>query len=300
IVTEYGADGDTRLHSLQPERFDKTIEYQTIYHKRYLKDIMDRPYVAGGAMWCLVDFNSEARIDAAPHTNTKGVATDERVPKDVYYYYQANLLKKPFVKIGSRNWTLRGGIANDQTECIQPVEIYSNLPEVSLWLNGRLLSTQPVKDKVAMFSVAFKNGVNALRASSTEAGISYEDFANINFQLQPQLLKDKNLSFQELNVSLGDTRFYSDDKLRQVWLPEKPYTPGSWGYIGGHVFSMKNNNLQKAGTNKNILGTEYDPIYATQRVGLADFKLDVPDGKYQVTLLFAELLSTKESEALVY
>jgi beta-galactosidase len=300
IITEYGADGDTRLHSLQPERFDKTIEYQTIYHKRYLKDIMDRPYVAGGAMWCLVDFNSEARIDAAPHTNTKGVATDERVPKDVYYYYQANLLKKPFVKIGSRNWTLRGGIANDQTECIQPVEIYSNLPEVSLWLNGRLLSTQPVKDKVAMFSVAFKNGVNALRASSTEAGISYEDFANINFQLQPQLLKDKNLSFQELNVSLGDTRFYSDDKLRQVWLPEKPYTPGSWGYIGGHVFSMKNNDLQKAGTNKNILGTEYDPIYATQRVGLADFKLDVPDGKYQVTLLFAELLSTKERESLVY
>ncbi|MDP9046530.1 MAG: beta galactosidase jelly roll domain-containing protein, partial [Bacteroidota bacterium] len=86
IVTEYGADGDTRLHSFQPERFDKTIEYQTIYHKRYFKDIMDRPFVSGGAMWCLVDFNSEARIDAAPHTNTKGVATDERVPKDVYYY----------------------------------------------------------------------------------------------------------------------------------------------------------------------------------------------------------------------
>jgi beta-galactosidase len=300
IITEYGADGDTRLHSLQPERFDKTIEYQTIYHKRYLKDIMDRPFVSGGAMWCLVDFNSEARIDAAPHTNTKGVTTDERVPKDVYYYYQANLLKKPFVKIGSRNWTLRGGIANDQKECIQPVEVYSNLPEVSLWLNGRLLSTQPVKDKVAVFNVPFKNGVNTLKASSALAGINYEDFTDINFQLQPQLFSDKNIPFKELNVSLGDTRFYTDDKLQEVWLPEKAYTPGSWGYIGGHVFSMKNNSLQKAGTNKNILGTEYDPIYATQRVGLDDFKLDVPDGKYQVTLLFAELLSAKEREALVY
>ena len=83
---------------------------------------MARPFVAGAAMWCLVDFNSYNRIDAAPHTNTKGVATSERVPKDVYYYYQANLLKKPFIRIGSRNWTVRGGIADEKGECTQAVE----------------------------------------------------------------------------------------------------------------------------------------------------------------------------------
>ena len=300
IVTEYGADGDTRLHSFDPERFDKTIEYQTLYHKKYLKEIMSRPFVSGGAMWCLVDFNSYNRVDAAPHTNTKGVATDERVPKDVYYYYQANLLKQPFIKIGSRNWKYRGGIADEQSECIQPVEVYSNLPEVSLWLNGKLLSTRPVKDKVALFNVPFKNGINSLKASGMNDQISYEDFATISFRIQSLQLKDETLPFNELNVSLGDTRYYTDEKLQQVWLPEKPYTPGSWGYIGGHVFSMKGNTLQKAGTNKNILGTEYDPVYATQRVGLDGFNLDVPDGKYQVTLLFAELLSNKEQIALAY
>jgi beta-galactosidase len=63
---------------------------------------------------------------------------------------------------------------------------------------------------------------------------------------------------------------------------------------------MKNNGLQKFGSNKNILGTDEDPIYATQRVGLDAFKLDVPDGKYQVTLLFAELLSNKAGQASVY
>jgi beta-galactosidase len=298
IVTEYGADGDTRLHSLEPERFDKTIEYQTIYHKKYLKAIMERPFVAGAAMWCLVDFNSEGRIDAAPHTNTKGITTDTRVPKDVYYYYQANLLKQPFVKIGSRNWTLRGGVADENAGCMQPLEVYSNLQEVSLWLNGKLLGTQPVKDKVALFNVPFKNGLNSLKASAIKDHVNYEDFADISFLLQPLNLNDT--LFKELNVSLGDTRYYVDDKLRQVWLPEKPYIPGTWGYVGGHVFSMKGNTLQKAGTNKNILGTEYDPIYATQRVGIADFKADVPDGKYQVTLLFAELLSNKEHQGLVY
>jgi len=298
IVTEYGTDGDTRLHSFEPERFDKTIEYQTLFHKKYLKDIMDRPFVSGGAMWCLVDFNSYNRIDAAPHTNTKGVATDTRIPKDVYYYYQANLLKRPFIKIGSRNWTVRGGIANETGENIQPVEVYSNLPEVSLWLNGKLLGEQPVKDKVAIFSVPFKDGRNQLKASATLQVINYEDFAAINFKLQPVSLKDTVNRFKELNVSLGDTRFYTDDQLQQIWLPEKPYTPGSWGYIGGRVFSMKGSTLQKAGTNKNILGTDQDPVYATQRVGIDDFKLDVPDGKYEVNLLFAELLSRGERQSL--
>ena len=300
IVTEYGCDGDTRLHSTMPERFDKTMEYQTIYHKQYLKDIMDRPFVSGGAMWCLVDFNSEGRIDASPHINTKGVATDVRVPKDVYYYYQANLVKQPFIKIGSRNWTLRGGIADSSGVYVQPIEVYSNLSKVSLWLNGKLLGTQTVKDKVALFNVPFKNGMNNLRAIAASGGLNYDDFADIKFHLQPAILKDAVLPFKELNVSLGDTRNYTDDKLQQVWLPEKPYTPGSWGYIGGRVFSMADNNLQRFGTNKNILGTDYDPIYATQRVGLDSFKFDVPDGEYQITLLFAELLSNKEQQALAY
>ena len=300
IVTEYGCDGDTRLHSFDPERFDKTIEYETLYHKKYLKDIMDRPFVSGGALWCLVDFNSEGRIDAAPHINTKGMATSERLPKDVYFYYQANLLQKPFIKIGSHNWSLRGGIENKDEVCTQPVEVYSNLPEVSLWLNGKLISKQVVHDKVALFDVPFKNGVNVLKAWATANNDNYEDLITVNFKMEAEDLRSAILPFKEINVSLGDKRFYIDDKLQQVWFPEKPYTQGSWGYIGGQVFSMKGSNLQKFGTNKNILGTDYDPIYATQRVGLTDFKLDVPDGKYEITLLFAELLSKKEMEASVY
>jgi beta-galactosidase len=296
MVTEYGCDGDTRLHNFEPERFDKAVEYETLYHKRYLKDMMDRPFVAGGALWCLVDFSSEGRIDAAPHVNTKGMATSERVPKDAYFYYQANLLKKPFVKIGSHNWTVRGGIGDKDNICAQPVEVYGNLPEVSLWLNGKLIGRQPVHDNVALFQVPFKNGINTLKVSAD----GNEDMTQVDFKMVPADLHSMTLPFDEINVSLGDKRFFIDDKLKQVWLPEKEYTPGSWGYVGGNIFSMKGNSLQKYGTNKNISGTDDDPIYATQRVGLSDFKLDVPDGKYEVNLLFAELLSKKEMEASVY
>jgi len=49
-----------------------------------------------------------------------------------------------------------------------------------------------------------------------------------------------------------------------------------------------------------IFGTDYDPVYETQRIGLQAFKADVPDGKYEVTLHFAELQSKFTGETLVY
>jgi beta-galactosidase len=42
-------------------------------------------------------------------------------------------------------------------------------------------------------------------------------------------------------VSLGDKRFYVDDKLQQVWLPEQPYAKGSWGYVGGDHVQLPDN-----------------------------------------------------------
>ena len=63
---------------------------------------------------------------------------------------------------------------------------------------------------------------------------------------------------------------------------------------------LKDSKRQPYGGDKNILQTEYDPIYQTQRVGIDKFKLDVPDGKYEVTLLFAELLSSALKDLSIY
>ena len=54
---------------------------------------------------------------------------------------------------------------------------------------------------------------------------------------------------------------------------------------------MKNNSRVSFGSSRNILGTELDPIYQTQRTGIEQFRFDVPDGDYELTLHFAELLS---------
>jgi beta-galactosidase len=299
LVTEYGADSDVRLHSFRPRRFDKTTEYANRYHQFYLKAILDRPFVAGSMVWNLAEFNSETRQEATPHINNKSLLTGDRQPKDAYLFYQAHLLKTPFLRIGSRTWTLRAGPAAhpDSLFCRQPVEVYTNQPAVQLFLNGKSLGTQPVAFGVAHFQVPFGNGINQLRARA--AGLATEDAVDIEFQLLPVSLRSAQLPFTELNVSLGDERTFTDAKLHQVWVPEQAYAPGGWGYVGGRVYQQAGDRLPY-GSDRNILGTEYDALYETQRLGLSQFRLDVPDGEYEVTLHFAELELAAPGEQLVY
>ncbi|WP_262487506.1 malectin [Formosa haliotis] len=63
---------------------------------------------------------------------------------------------------------------------------------------------------------------------------------------------------------------------------------------------MKNTSRQKYGTDQNIKNTNNDPIFQTAQVGLEAFKMQVPDGFYELTLHFAELISDKEKIELAY
>ena len=299
LVTEFGADADERLHAASPRRFDKTTEYANRYHQFYLEAIRARPFVAVATVWNLAEFNSETRQEANPHLNTKSLLTGDRRPKDAYYYYQARLLTTPFLKIGSRGWTLRAGPAAgpDSLFCRQVVEVYTNQPAAQLWLGGRSLGTQPAVAGVARFSVPFGPGLNQLRAEAPSQLLI--DEASIDFQLIPTKLADPRLPFTELNVSLGDERTFTDPRLHQVWLPEQPYTPGGWGYVGGHVYKLPGDRLPY-GSDRDIRSTDYDAVYETQRLGLREFRLDVPDGQYEVSLHFAELEAAPAAEQLAY
>ncbi|TLM87403.1 glycoside hydrolase family 2 TIM barrel-domain containing protein [Hymenobacter jeollabukensis] len=300
MVTEYGADADIRLHSPQPRRFDKTSEYATAYHQYYLREMLARPFVAGSAVWNLAEFNSEKRQEAVPHVNNKGLMTGERQPKDAYLFYQARLLASPFLAIGARGWRLRAGVAAgpDSLYCVQPVDVFTNQPAVELRLNGRVLGTKPAADGVARFRVPFGPGLNQLTASVP--GQLLTDQADIEFQLLPTPLAAATLPFRELNVSLGDERQFSDEARQQVWLPEQAYQPGGWGYVGGRAYKQEGNGQLPYGSARNILGTDYDALYQTQRVGLTQFRLDVPAGQYEVTLHFAELEQAPPAETLAY
>ncbi|WP_051590766.1 glycoside hydrolase family 2 TIM barrel-domain containing protein [Flavobacterium daejeonense] len=297
LITEYGAGSEQNLHDFTPVRFDFSEEYNVDFHAAYLKAIQDRPYISGGIMWNLVEFNNEFREDVVPHMNSKGVLTDDRKPKDAYWFYKANLTTIPFVKIASQNWVKRAQLADAASEiqATQPVTVFSSSKEVQLFLNGKKLGTKPVNLGMATFQVTFQNGKNLLYAKDDTT----EDFSAIEFQVIPNQLKSKENPFTALNVSLGDQRMYLDSETGISWIPEKEYTSGSWGYVGGKVFKM-NPSEPRYGSNKGILGTVNNSLYETQRVGLDAFKADVPDGVYDVTLRFAELLTKDQLKNLIY
>ncbi|MGY0036351.1 glycoside hydrolase family 2 TIM barrel-domain containing protein [Pedobacter sp. NJ-S-72] len=98
LVTEYGADADPRIRSFSPVRFDKSMEYAIKFNQVYLNEIIKKPFVSGAMAWNLADFNSETREETMPHINNKGLLTLGREPKDLYFLYQAYLLKRPFLK----------------------------------------------------------------------------------------------------------------------------------------------------------------------------------------------------------
>ena len=332
MITEYGADVDPRLHSLEPVRFDYTQEWANLYHEVYFKAIMERTFVVGATIWNLNDFHSEDRGNAVPHINSKGIVSTTRQVKDTYLHYQALLRKEPVVNIGGRNWTIRGGNAGADNTCNQQVKVYSNLKKIELLLNGKSLGTQPTTDAIAAFSVPFVNGENVLEAvgyagdqhvpealglagaqhvleATKHAGAQpVRDMLRIDFRMIPATLADdqlpfvqddERLPFESLNVMLGSKRYFEEKDKTVIWLPEKPYTPGSWGYSGGKNYVKRTRHGQQPASDLNILGTDIDPVFQTMRHGIEEFKLDVPDGEYTITLYFAELMS-KTAKVLVY
>lgn len=301
MVTEYGPGVDPRVHSYQPERFDFSQEYGLVYHKHYLNEMMKRPFIAGSSLWNLNDFYSESRVDAVPHVNNKGVVGLNREKKDVYWFYKTALSRRPILVIGNREWKSRGGVVNTaQKECIQSVPIFSNAEEVELFVNNKSLGKKKIEDNYALFDVPFVSGENLLEAVAVTGDNKLRDMLRIQFQLVGSQLKDEAVPFTELNVMLGSPRYFEDRAANVAWIPEQEYKPGSWGFIGGTSYRRQTGFGTMLGSDIDIHGTDMNPIFQTQRVGIKSFKADVPNGEYSVYLHWAELESDKEREALVY
>jgi len=302
LITEYGADADSRLHNFNPVRFDKTVEYSTIYHQAYLKAINERPFVSTGIVWNLAEFNSEERAETMPHINNKGILTLDRKPKDAYLFYQARLLKTPYIQLGAKEWVLRSGFEDKEgtLTSTQQIQVFTNQININLKLNGIEIGSAISVDGVATFKVPYQNGLNSLVVYATTEDKEITDQVVIQFDMLSQNLKSTTLPFKKLNISMGDQRFFFDEQNHELWLPEQEYKNNSWGYVGGQVYKMSKTGRQSYGSDKNILNTDLDPVYETQRIGIQQFRFDVPDGDYELTLHFAELLSNIKKEELPY
>ena len=296
LISEYGAGSDGRLHSLKPEQFDFSIEWQQLYHESYLDQIFSRNFIAGAAVWNFIDFCAAGRQESMPHINNKGLLYNNRTPKDVYFLYQAWLLKTPVIHIASRDWVIRKGIqssVNDKS-VIQPIKVYSNLDKVELFVNGKSMGTQNSIKGVSNWNVAFVNDKNSLIARGINENITCEDAMQIDFEIIPTLLSQANEKTFELAVNVGSNCFFIDPINNTTWFPDQEYKSGSFGYVGGEIFRTSDKRI---GHQSEVNQTRNVPLYQTFRYGLSDYKFDVSDGEYEVELHFADL-SSKQTKTV--
>lgn len=286
VVSEYGADADPRIRSMSPVRFDKSVEYTTRFHAFYLTEMQKRPFVAAAMIWNLADFNSETRTESMPHINNKGLMEWDRTSKDPYQYYKTQLSKKPLVKILGTNPAI-GKADSVNKYATKLVQVATNLDEIELFVNGVPAGSKQITDGLGEWMVTVTAGNNVLEAKAWKEGKLYSDKAIVPFAVVPDQFKSGE-AFRKMNILLGANRYFIDDQQKQ-WVPDQAYKKGSWGYVGGKLFRISNNNRLPYGTDKNIIGTDNDPIYQTQQVGIEKYKLDVPKGEYELTLHFAEL-----------
>jgi beta-galactosidase len=285
FVSEYGAEDDYRVNSLEPERFDFSGTWMKRYHESYIAQINARPWLGGTAIWNEFDFSQPETGGSFPYMNKKGMVTWDRKPKDVYYLYKANWNPAPMVYIASRGWTHRTGTdataaaGSGRHPVAQPVDVYSNLARVELFLNGKSLGAKaPDSVKRATWDVPFVHGDNVVEAKGERGGTPYTDRLVVHFTYRANTLADASVPFTELGINVGTKAQYADEG--GIWTGDQAYKPGSFGYVGGTP-TMLDKDLP-------ITGSAQTPLYFTYQSGLSSYKLDVPDGDYDVDLHFAE------------
>ena len=145
--SEYGADANPAYQTSHPERGDYTETYQCVYHEHMAKMIAERPWLWATHVWNMFDFAADGRDEGGKNgENQKGLVTfDRKIKKDAFYLYKAYWSKDAFVHTCGSRYV-------DRAEDITEVKVYSNLPEVALYVDGRLQETKQ-GDKVFTFRV---------------------------------------------------------------------------------------------------------------------------------------------------
>lgn len=293
IVSEYGAGSDLRLHSLHPEAFDFSTEYQQAYLEHYLPVIEDSAFIAGASHWNFVDFSSANRAESMPHINNKGLATADRRLKDVYHYYRAawhdTAAGDTVAHIALRDWPVRTDIEEYPGTITRPVKVYTNLPAVALRVNGTLLPAQSVANCTAVFEAPLRDGANIVELISPAAPQHVLDACTATVHLLPLDADGRlDLGTAELAVNIGSGCYFRSDVSGLTWLPDRQYTDGSvYGHTGGRT----------AVTQDEIACTPDTPLLQRCLSGIENFRARVVPGIYEVELSFAELTAPSEQTA---
>ncbi len=145
--SEYGCEA-LNWHTSSPRQGDYTEEYQAYYHEELIKQLFSRKFMWATHVWNMFDFGADARAEGGENgQNHKGLVTmDRKYKKDAFYAYKAWLSDDPFVHLCGKRYV-------DRVEDVTRVTVYSNLPEVELFVNGKSLGKKSAPDHFFYFDV---------------------------------------------------------------------------------------------------------------------------------------------------
>ena len=145
--SEYGCEA-LNWHTSDPKQGDYTEEYQALYHEELIKQLFSRKYMWATHVWNMFDFGADARAEGGENgQNHKGLVTmDRKYKKDAFYAYKAWLSDDPFVHLCGKRYV-------DRMEEMTKVTVYSNQPEVELFVNGESVGKKSAPDHFFYFEV---------------------------------------------------------------------------------------------------------------------------------------------------
>ncbi len=209
--SEYGCEA-LNWHNSNPRQGDYSEEYQAYYHEELIKQLFTRKYMWATHVWNMFDFGADARSEGGENgQNHKGLVTiDRKYKKDAFYAYKAWLRSpedEPFVHLCGKRYI-------DRVEDVTKVTVYSNLPEVELFLNGESLGKKSAPDHFFYFDVP-NVGESKLVAKAGECA-DESVIRKVDKMNEDYLLKEVGAVLNWFDVVEVEGRFSLNDKISDI------------------------------------------------------------------------------------
>ena len=206
--SEYGCEA-LNWHTSDPKQGDYTEEYQAYYHEELIKQLFSRKYLWATHVWNMFDFGADARAEGGENgQNHKGLITmDRKYKKDAFYAYKAWLSDEPFVHLCGKRYI-------DRVEDVTKVTVYSNQPEVELFVNGESIGKKSAPEHFFYFEVknVGESEIIAKAGELTDKGIIRKvDEMNMDYVL---VEKGAVLNWFDVNAPVG--KFSLNDKISDI------------------------------------------------------------------------------------
>ena len=245
--SEYGCEA-LNWHTSNPKQGDYTEEYQAYYHEELIKQLFTRKYLWATHVWNMFDFGADSRAEGGENgQNHKGLMTfDRKYKKDSFYAYKAWLSDEPFVHLCGKRYV-------DRVEDTTKVTVYSNQPEVELFVNGVSLGKKTAEDHFFYFDVP-NVGESVLVAKAGE--LTDEGKLRKVDEMNPDyILKEKGAVLNWFDVEMPAGRYSLNDTFEDIL---KTFRGKLWAIGLGLSIKKKMKANKKGNSNAPSVGDAMD------------------------------------------